>query len=310
MAAKRRRAVAAVIAALTLSASSAAHAYCRTSSCGKLTGTLCEPPDVVDCGIPIFWPSPCITVSLQEDASKLVSLATSEEIFKEAFGAWTTAACPGGGTPHIQVEYTGPVSCDKHEYNQTPELGNANIIIFRDNTWPHVGANSTLALTTVTYNTENGEIYDADMEINTATAMITTTGDNVKFDFLSIATHEAGHFLGLSHSQMSGSTMTPQYMEGSTNLQTLEDDDRAAICAAYPPGDPIPDSCDSTPRHGFSPLCSDDPREVDGGCCSVTPGAPSSSRVAYGSAAAALAAMALLATRRRRAARAGRRLRA
>jgi MYXO-CTERM domain-containing protein len=36
--------------------------------------------------------------------------------------------------------------------------------------------------------------------------------------------------------------------------RSLTDDDRAGICAVYPPGE-IRAACDATPRHGFSPLC-------------------------------------------------------
>src|SRR5689334_23648589 len=52
-----------------------------------------------------------------------------------------------------------PIS--KHEYNQN--RGNTNLIVFRDDGWPYEGSSNTLALTTVTYNLDTGEIYDADM---------------------------------------------------------------------------------------------------------------------------------------------------
>lgn len=299
---KARVLVAALAAASVLAGSSAASAFCRTSSCGEQgTGTVCDPARPGDCGIPLFWPTDCVGITIQEDASSKAPLAEAEAIWKKAFDAWTTAACPGGGTPHIRVNYMGPVSCDEHEYNQDKALGNANIIIFRDDEWRHLGADSTLALTTVTYNKENGEIYDADIEVNSATVPITISDVDVKFDLQSIATHEAGHFLGLSHSEDMSATMTSQYMEGSVHLRDLEDDDKAAICAVYPPGDPIPETCDATPRHGFSELCADDPRDpVDTGCCSIAPGAPSgSTRSAFG-AVAGLALLGLATAARRR----------
>lgn len=218
----------------------------------------------------------CVSYTLQEGASKSVDLATAEAIFATAFDTWTVAACSGGGNPRIEIQYKGTVSCSTQEYNQLDEEGNSNIIMFRDDEWLHEGANSTLALTTVTYNTKDGEIYDVDMEINSASNMITTSDEVVQFDLLSIATHEVGHFLGLAHSEDGDATMNAQYMPGSTSLRDLSDDDRAGICAVYPPGSPIPAMCDATPRHGFSELCADDPRE-GGGCCSVAPGSPGGS---------------------------------
>jgi MYXO-CTERM domain-containing protein len=282
-------------ASIFLSPASAS-AYCRTSSCGDLgTGSVCVPPDPFDCGIPLAWPGDCVSYTLQKDASNSASLATAEAIFATAFEAWTSAACPGGGTPHIEVHYKGTVSCSTQEYNQEDEVGNSNIIMFRDDKWLHEGASSTLALTTVTYNTKDGAIYDVDMEINSASNMITTGDEQVIFDLLSIATHEVGHFLGLAHSTDAEATMNAMYMPGSIALRDLNDDDRAGICAIYPPGDPIASACDSTPRHGFSELCADDPRE--GGCCSVAPGSPGGS--GREAVLVALAAAAALSTRRR-----------
>jgi hypothetical protein len=287
----------ALVGASILLAPAAASAYCRTSSCGDLgTGSVCEPPEPFDCGLPIAWPTDCVSYTLQEDASKSASLATAEAIFAEAFQTWTTAACAGGGTPHIAIKYMGTVPCAAQEYSQDEEIGNANIIMFRDDKWLHEGAGSTLALTTVTYNTKSGEIYDVDMEINSASNMITTGDDKVQFDLLSIATHEVGHFLGLAHSSDPTATMNAMYMPGSTDLRNLSDDDRAGICAVYPPGGPISSACDSTPRHGFSELCADDPRE--GGCCSVAPGSPGGS--GREATLLALAAAAVLSARRRK----------
>ena len=299
--ARGRAGVWALVGASILLAPRAASAYCRTSSCGASgTGSVCDPPDPFDCGLPIAWPTDCVSFTLQEDASKSADLATAEAIFEAAFATWTTAACAGGGTPHIEVHYKGPVACGKQEYNQKEGVGNSNIIMFRDDKWLHEGASSTLALTTVTYNTKNGEIYDVDMEVNSASNMITTGDDEVKFDLLSIATHEVGHFLGLAHSSDPTATMNAMYMPGSTELRDLSDDDRAGICAVYPPGDPIASTCDSTPRHGFSDVCAGEAVVKSAeGCCSVAPG--SSGGSGREAALVVLAAgFAALSTRRRK----------
>ena len=59
----------------------------------------------------------------------------------------------------------GPVECDRVKYNQ--DFGNQNVIVFRDDKWDKNDSSNTLALTTVTFNPDTGEIYDADIELNT-----------------------------------------------------------------------------------------------------------------------------------------------
>ncbi|XXT25444.1 matrixin family metalloprotease [Sorangium sp. So ce429] len=260
----------AALAAAALAAPSPALAYCRTSVCPetKATAAVCTPAQPNDCGIPLAWPSPCVGYSIQEDASEQASLAETEAIFEQAFAAWTQADCGDGETPRMEVTYMGPIACDAHEYNQ--KKGNANIITFRDNGWPYDGGGNTLALTTVTYNLNTGDIYDADMEINTWDVGLSLGDEDVSFDLLSIATHEAGHFLGLSHSSDGDATMFADYRPESTMLRDLDEDDRDGICAVYPPGAPVKE-CDPTPRHGFSELCAVDQaeREEEGGCAAA-----------------------------------------
>jgi hypothetical protein len=137
--------------------------------------------------------------------------------------------------------------------------------MFRDDAWPHNDPNNTLGLTTVTFNPDTGEIYDADMEINTFSAKVTLV-DPVPidgFDFGSIVTHEAGHFLGLAHSGDSHATMFAQYRPGSTAMRELAPDDIEGICSVYHPdgtrstaaGDLLAEPCDPTPRRGLRSDC-------------------------------------------------------
>ncbi len=183
---------------------------------------------------------------------------------RQAFQAWENADC-GGGRPAVAVEIFDPVSCDQQEYNQRG--GNVNLVAFRDTEWPYMGSGNTLALTTVTYNLDTGEIFDADLEVNsTGNIDITTTDDTVVYDLLSILTHEAGHMLGIAHSVDPTATMKVEYEPGDLELRTLAPDDAAAVCAAYPP--PDLGTCDSTPRHGFKATCGPGPEEDEG--CTVS----------------------------------------
>lgn len=251
----RRAPLLAFAAATLLLSATPAHAYCRSASCPEKNepGRTCDPPSTDDCGTPILWARPCVGFSIQREASKQVALSQAEALFTKAFDAWMNAACPDGH-PAIRAEYTGTVTCDTVEYNSDGR--NANIIVFRDDEWPHSGA-GVLALTTVTFSRSSGEVYDADMEFNTAQHDFAVSDTAPGVDILSVATHEAGHFLGLAHSADPEATMFAAYTPGTITQRTLEADDIAGICDIYPPA-AVQGECDTEPRHGFSALCGAD----------------------------------------------------
>src|SRR5258706_16441256 len=283
----RRRPAAAFAPALLLGLlrASSSHAFCRTTTCE----TCVQPTGgcVLE-GHPLYWPITCVTYDVQQDASKFAEFAKANEIADLSFASWKNAICPDtGATPAFELANLGPVACDKHEYNdqQSTFGGNANVIVFRDNEWTATKDPHTLALTTVTYNKNTGEIYDADIEVNSHIQMgmrgISTTPKvpNDSFDLQSILTHEAGHFFGLAHSQEPCSaggtdcpTMDAMYRTGSDDFRTLEQDDIAGICAIYPADrNAIDNAC--APRHGFSNDCGSTGNR---GCCSTAPGTASS----------------------------------
>jgi hypothetical protein len=140
-----------------------------------------------------------------------------------------------------------------HEYNRG--AGNANIIVFRDDSWDHQDAQDAVGLTSMTFNERTGDILDADIEINaTVNITMSTVVPIDGCDLSSILTHEAGHFLGLGHSTMPGATMYPIYQQGTDDFRTLSDDDIAGICSIYPPDrGALP--CDFTPPGGFARQC-------------------------------------------------------
>jgi hypothetical protein len=92
------------------------------------------------------------------------------------------------------------------------------------------------------------------VEINSFGQQISTSDQNVTADLESIVTHEAGHFLGLAHSQVPAATMYAAYSPHSINIRSLDADDEDAVCSLFPPkGTP---SCPAPePRYGFSRFC-------------------------------------------------------
>src|SRR5262249_42455775 len=154
-----------------------------------------------------------------DNASVQVGLPEARTIMRKAFATWENAECPEGGHPHVHVTDLGPVSCDKLEYNKQGGAGNVSIVVFRDTFWPHPDKAPALALTTVSFDPTSGAIVDADMEINTADFQFTTDGSGGN-DLLAVVTHEAGHFLGLAHTNLYDGTptMTANYDCASSPL--------------------------------------------------------------------------------------------
>ena len=254
-----------------------ASAYCLTYTCTS-DG---DSPDCVEdngCevgGKPLHWSSRCISFSVQADGSprRDIRLEDARRVIGGAFYTWTHAQCPDGANPAIEVFDLSPVSCRATEFDV--EGGNANIWVFRDTFWPYDDT-GTLALTTVTYNPASGEIFDADVEINTAENQVTVGSRYAEYDLASIATHEAGHVLGLSHSPNWSATMYAAYDVGSVTTRRLHLDDVHGICAAIPPDRDVPDTCDPYPKTGFSAVCDD-----SSGGCAIAAASPNSRGVGF-----------------------------
>lgn len=146
----------------------------------------------------------------------------------------------------------------------------------------------TLAITTTTYNSRTGKLYDADLEMNASVHLFTTVdappcsslGQSgcVSTDVQNTVTHELGHALGLDHSPDSSSTMYAGADLGETRKRVLDDGSVDFVCTAYPTGRPTLD-CDGTPL---------DLSESNAGSCAAAPGGP-----------LALLGLALLGLRRR-----------
>jgi hypothetical protein len=271
----------AALGALVVSFASDASAFCRTKACDNRPAyddvwqEMPDPPctrDAFGCpidGAPLHWPATCISFNVQRDGSKTdaIDYETANAVINEAFAIWQAADCDGQ-PPSLVVKDHGAVVCNKAEYNQ--EQPNANLFTFRDRDWPYKNAEDTLALTTITYNTETAEIYDADVEINSFDATFTVTDDLdlVNADLLSVLTHEVGHFLGLSHAPQPTATMYPEYAPKDVHQRTLDADDQLGICEIYPPGRSVGAACE--PRHGFSSECA----VADEGGCGIAPAAP------------------------------------
>lgn len=272
-----------------------AHAYCRTVTT-PIPASYSPRNGCFKDGLYLFWKNACVSFSVNANATSKVPYDVAAPIIEKSFASWQDATCPSGGGLGLSFTSRSPVDADEVRYNTNGP--NQNLVVFREAAWPYNDPNNTLGLTTVTFDANTGEIFDADLEIN-ATGKNLSAGDPVPalgYDLQSVVTHEVGHFLGLAHATDSRATMFASYKPGTTALRSLTADDAEGACAIYPSADVrivdpqvagnasgslAAETCNDDPRHGFGtgntgPAASS---SGDGGGCAVVsptggPGAP------------------------------------
>jgi hypothetical protein len=266
-----RIALASALAASALLSSTDASAFCRSTTC---TGDCARDEDgCKTSGADLFWPGMCVGYSLQKDGTANIPMVQVRKVMAASFVAWSDLDCDGE-LATLAFSPLDDVGCHRTEYSA--EHGNANVVLFQDNSWQYKGIDNTLAKTTVTFDNDTGEIFDADIEVNHAYNEFTTSDQNVVYDLQSVMTHEVGHFIGLDHTPDFDATMYAGYDEGTTSLRTLEPDDIAAACAVYPPNRQA--KCDPDPLNGFAYDCAPDEDSTateegaDGGGCTASGG--------------------------------------
>jgi hypothetical protein len=142
---------------------------------------------------------------------------------------------------------TAPTSSSFVGFTQAEPGDDDNMTVLGFQNQP--GSTRTLAATSFIINTSNGDILESDIFFNT-TFQWSTSDQGVanRFDLESIAVHEIGHLLGLSHSALgetelssgnrrviaAGSVMFPiAFSAGNTADRTLQADDIAGISDIY-----------------------------------------------------------------------------
>lgn len=198
---------------------------CQNRSCGRdAKGCVAE-------GAPVYYALPCLSFAVAGGSAARSGLSDQRflRIVEQAFERWSSVECPGGGSPGLVVSSAGIVdTLGAHFCDAAPEV-NLGVWSFPER-WPHPP--SSVGFTT-TRLARDGRILDADVELNRD--WLSGRADELTEVLLTVATHEAGHVLGIDHSEDSTALMAESYADGLLTSRGLGPDDVDAICALFPP---------------------------------------------------------------------------
>ncbi len=211
-------------------------------------------------GVALSWRNLCTGYSLyRANLQAGLTLPDLDRITASSTGAWGRVACDDNGREpqYFRIVPNGTTS-NPTGYN--PFGPNSNTVSFRPK-WEDDALHrpGTIAITVVTFDSLTGEIFDADIELNSRAS--TNAGGFVfavgrmpepdECDLQTILTHEFGHFLGLAHSNITRAVMYPTAGLGEIRSD-LNNDDSAGICAIYPERATPPGRCIGIPYGGLA----------------------------------------------------------
>ena len=189
----------------------------------------CDEAPGVNCphvGTPLSWHTFPVRYFINSDGSGL-DFGTVRNAVSAAFGNWQSASNAG-------IVFEGGGQTSKHSDGRD----GCNVI-----SWVALGNNAadTFAQTIVTFDSNSGELFDADTEMNSSFEFAVLPSGEVdptdpRADVQATESHEAGHALGLAHENRFGPDVVMFFSDtsGDTTHRTLSSDDRSGVRAIYP----------------------------------------------------------------------------
>ena len=196
-----------------------------------------------DAGPSLSWFERHITYTIFHKGTEQIRSDIAFLLLDQSFVPWRDAiecVSPGRSTNLSFERHPTTSDVDRIGYDYLHPSDNENLFIFRDGDWPFPGQSSVIALTTVTFKPQTGEILDADIEFNSKNFRFSAdaTGIPTEMDLMNTAVHEIGHFLGLAHVNHSDATMHASAQLGETKKRHLSCDDKNGMVFKYPVGEP------------------------------------------------------------------------
>lgn len=163
------------------------------------------------------WPNSSTTIDIfvNSDNSQGLSEPLIQSIVTSSIAEWN-------GISRINLRKNLTSGRDQDGMNELYFSGDSSVF----------NGSGVVGITLVSYNELNGTIVSADILINDNYSFSTDLTDS---NYLgNVITHEVGHFLGLGHGQVAGSTMFYALNQGQNKIS---DDDKAGLYSIYPTGD-------------------------------------------------------------------------
>ncbi len=220
-------------------AAAQAHAFCRTTTD---TGAPHGCPDpCTSTGIPLAWSHRDLSYAFNVRGFPGIPDADLRNQLALSFGAWEEVQCGGQS---VGLDIRAEQATTTLEAGPREAEPNTNVIVYYSaEEWTNYDLpDQAFALTAVWFETSTGEIVGADMQFNGGLGPYVVCPDDGcpagTSDVRNVATHEAGHFLGMAHSDMLNASMSCSALQGELSKRNLTPDDEAGLCAIYPPGLP------------------------------------------------------------------------
>ncbi|MGE3636774.1 MAG: matrixin family metalloprotease, partial [Sandaracinaceae bacterium] len=163
------------------------------------------------------WALPVPYSLNQAGSPDLGGFAASEAEVRRAMDDWTRVSCTS-----LRNAYQGSTTRQPGSFEGTSTIG------WVESGWRY--ESQAIGVTTPAFGRRG--IAEADMALNGVNFTWTTaSGSFNNVNAYSIILHEGGHYYGLGHTNVAGSTMWPSYSGGIVGLGP---DDQNGICALYP----------------------------------------------------------------------------